>query len=81
MMLAKVQVAIVIGAWSVVWILIGVKIILAPGRWSLGFTGVSFFVGAIAILFPLPLVQTRAGASSRPSPRSCSSRSSWGSWP
>ena len=59
--LAKFQVAIVIGALvSLVWILIGVKIILAPGRWSLGFTGVSFFLNAILVLLALATVQNPA---------------------
>ncbi|HTC86351.1 MAG TPA: hypothetical protein VK656_06580 [Candidatus Acidoferrum sp.] len=55
---AKVQIATVVGGLvSIVWILIGVKIILAPGRWSLGFTGVCFFINAIAILLGLAFVQ------------------------
>jgi hypothetical protein len=50
----------VVGIVHLVWILIGVKILVAPGRWSLGITGLCFFVGAIAILFGLSLVHDPA---------------------
>ena len=50
----------VAGIVHLIWILIGVKILVAPGRWSLGITGISFFVGAIAILFALSLIHDPA---------------------
>ena len=50
----------VIGLVHLAWIGVGVKILLAPGRWSLALTGVCLFVGAIAILYGLSLVRDPA---------------------
>jgi hypothetical protein len=43
-----------------VWILIGVKLLVAPGRWSLAITGVAFFLGAIGIVYLLSLLHAPA---------------------
>lgn len=49
-----------VGVVHLAWILVGIKILVAPGRWSLAITGLAFIVGAIGILFLLSLVRDPA---------------------
>ena len=53
---ARSQAAITLaGVVHLAWILIGVKLLVAPGRWSLAITGVASFLGAIGIVYLLSL--------------------------
>jgi len=50
---------------DIAWILIGLKVLLAPGRWSLGCTGLIVILGAIlalVLVFRIPNLSPEATA-------------------